>query len=91
MSDNERYTMCSSSAHTDTSSSEQEGTQETWSTENSSSGDELNVLLDFEPYQDEPLGRSSEEEEVDNEADEDGLTPAILAARYEGTVPVHSW
>ena len=43
-----------------------------------------------EPYQDEPLGRSSDESE-DNEEDADGLTPVNLQARFEGEKPLDEW
>jgi len=43
-----------------------------------------------EPYQDKPLGRSSDESK-DNEEDADGLTPANLRARFEGEKPLDEW
>ena len=45
------------------------------------------------PYRDEPLADVGEEDTSMNEeeADVDGLTPAILEARYEKTVNVDSW
>ena len=52
------------------------------------------IYSQIRPYQDEPLAEdadeNTEENEVD-EADEDGLTPAALEARYEREVPVNSW
>ena len=44
-------------------------------------------------YRDEPLADVGEEDTSMNEeeADVDGLTPAILEARYEKTVNVDSW
>ncbi|KAL9961118.1 hypothetical protein ACROYT_G030008 [Oculina patagonica] len=52
------------------------------------------IYSQITPYQDEPLAEdadeNAEENEVD-EADEDGLTPAALEARYEREVPVNSW
>ena len=50
------------------------------------------------PYQDEPLAQidagdenMGEDIEVDEELDEDGLTPTVLEAQYEKRVPVNSW
>ena len=48
----------------------------------------------IEPYPDEPLAEddsSGDGNEVDKEADEDGLTPTVLEARYEREIPVNSW
>ena len=45
-------------------------------------------------YRDEPLADVGDEEDAsmnEEEADADGLTPAILEARYEKTVSVDSW
>ena len=54
--------------------------------------EELVVQMgDFEPYQHEPVGLSSDEEEHRNDTDEDGLTPAVLESRFERQVPVNSW
>ena len=43
-----------------------------------------------EPYQDEPLGRSSDESQ-DNEEDADSLTPANLRTRFEGEKLLDEW
>ena len=43
-----------------------------------------------EPYQDEPRAHSSDDED-DEEEDNDGLSPAILRARFEGEIPVDKW
>ena len=43
-----------------------------------------------EPYQDEPRAHSSDEE-ADEEEDNDGLSPAILRARFDGEISVHEW
>ena len=43
-----------------------------------------------EPYQGEPLTHSSDEDQ-DEEEDEDGLSPAILRARFEGENPLEEW
>lgn len=50
----------------------------------------------YAPYEDEPLAEVDEnneqdEENFDEEADIDGLTPSVLEARYERTVTVDSW
>ena len=49
-----------------------------------SDADEIVSLV--ETYQDEPHAHSSDEE-ADEEKD-DGLSPAILRARFEGEIPV---
>ena len=41
------------------------------------------------PYEDEPLAAAGSEENV--ETDVDGLTPAVLEARYEREIAVSSW
>ena len=48
------------------------------------------VYAQITPYQDEPLAEEDEEEngERNEEADLDGLTPAVLEARYEREVSV---
>lgn len=56
-----------------------------------SDSDEMVVSGLVEPYQDEPLAHSSDEDEEDNELDEDGLSPAILRARFEGESPLTEW
>ena len=45
------------------------------------------------PYQDEPLAEEDEKEngEREEEAHMDGLTPAVLEARYERVVSLESW
>ena len=43
-----------------------------------------------EPYQDEPRDHSSDEDD-DEEEDKDGLSPAILRARFEGEIPLDEW
>ena len=47
------------------------------------SEEELEVVTEFQPYSDEPL--------ADDDADQDGLTPEILEARYERRLTVHEW
>ena len=51
----------------------------------------INVTGLVEPYRDEPLAHSSDADEEDNEVDEDGLSPAILRARFEGESPLTEW
>ena len=43
------------------------------------------------PYQNETLTNATEDGEEVVNGDEDGLTPAVLAARYEGDIPVTEW
>ena len=47
------------------------------------------VLSLVQPYADASAEPDMEEENED--ADADGLTPTVLEARYERTVPVTSW
>ena len=73
------------------SSAESVSSQETSnSTESAESPDEMEVVGHVEPYAGEPLAHSSDEEE-DTEEDQDGLSPAVLRARYEGEVTVNEW
>ena len=45
-----------------------------------------------EHYQDEPLAvDNSDSDESNSEEDEDGLSPAVLEARYDREVAVASW
>ena len=62
--------------------------------ESEDSGEEWGVLDgQMNPYQDEPLADVDEEsaDDGEEEADADGLTPAVLEARYERTMNVDSW
>ena len=53
-----------------------------------SSGQEWGVFDgQMSPYGDEPLAEVCD----DRNSDSDGLTPAVLAARFERTVTVDSW
>ena len=57
--------------------------------EEGQSGD---VPTDFEPYQDEPLASSSDDNiGADAEADVDGIPLASLKARFEKQVTVDEW
>ena len=63
--------------------------------ENEDSGEDWGVIeSEIIPYQDEPLAVNSEETgggDSEEERDVDGLTPAVLESRYEGSVSVESW
>jgi len=48
----------------------------------------MEVVGVVRPYEDEPLAYTTDEEE-DDEEDQDGLTPDILRARFEGEVAVN--
>lgn len=49
------------------------------------------VYSQYTPYEDEPRAEDEEDDVQDEEADVDGLSPAVLESRYERTVPVNSW
>ena len=55
-----------------------------------SSSDELQVDGIIQPYADEPLVHTSDEDE-DDEEDQHGLTPAVLRARFKDEVTVNDW
>ena len=49
------------------------------------------VVSLVQPYEDEPLADAASEPDIEEEnedADADGLTPTVLEARYERTIPV---
>ena len=54
-----------------------------------SDSSEMVVMGIVRPYADEPIAHSSDEE--DSEEDQDGLTPAVLRARFEGQDLVNNW
>ena len=56
----------------------------------SDSGGEMEVVGVVRPYANEPLAHTTDEEE-DDEEDQDGLTPDVLRARFEGEVAVNEW
>ena len=58
--------------------------------QDSESSDEMEVVRLVEPYADEPPAHSSDEEE-DSEEDLDGLSPAVLRARFQREVAVQEW
>ena len=55
------------------------------------SEEELEVVTEFQPYSDEPLADDDADYVGEHEADQDGLTPEILEARYERRLTVHEW
>ena len=66
------------------------------STDVSSENEGEVIIRGNRPYQDEPLAAVNEEEspvvsDSENETDEDGLTPAVLEARYLRQTDVHTW
>ena len=67
--------------------SSQESQEISYSAESS---EEMEVLGFVQPYADEPLAHTSDEED-DAEEDQDGLSPAVLRARFQGDVPVNEW
>ena len=44
-----------------------------------------------EPYEDEPLASDDGDSEDEEEADADGLTPAVLESRFKGQITVPEW
>ena len=50
----------------------------------------MEVVGIVQPYAEEPLASTSDESE-DDEADADGLSPAVLCARFLNQVPVNNW
>ena len=78
MSDSDEVTSLSESAATGNPS------------DTSDSGGEMEVVGEVRPYADEPLAHTTDEEE-DDEEDQDGLTPDVLRARFEGEVAVNEW
>ena len=59
----------------------------------SSDDEEMAFHGQYRPYEDEPLADEEFEMDAtnDEESDQDGLTPDILAARQDKTVPLESW
>ena len=57
-------------------------------------GDVEVIYSQVTPYEDEPLAdveTDAETDEDEEETDLDGLTPAVLEARYEREILVDSW
>ena len=48
-------------------------------------------VTEFQPYSDEPLADDDADYVGEDEADQDGLTPEILEARYERRLTVREW
>lgn len=56
------------------------------------SDDEILIESEILPYQDKPLpNNESASDGDDDDKDIDGLTQAVLEARYEGIMLVNSW
>ena len=75
------------------SSSEQElslNSSSSSESDDDDSGEVDIVVRGINPYENDPLAGSSDEEE-EHQLDEDGLSPAVLCARFEGQVPVNQW
>lgn len=78
----------------ETEYSEQETTDSVSGERNSfSDRDEYHYKGNFSPYQGEPLASSQHDssEEINDDIDEDGLSPAVLKQRYERQIPVQEW
>ena len=56
----------------------------------SDSSQEMEIVGHVQPYADEPLAHSSDEDD-DAEEGHDGLSPATLRARYEGEEVLNEW
>ena len=70
------------------SASSQDSSDET----ETSDSDEMEVVGLVQPYEGEPRALSSDDSDVsDNDADQDGLSPAVLRSRFEGNVLVSEW
>ncbi len=48
------------------------------------------VVSGIVPYENEPLASSSDEKD-ESQLDEDGLSPTVLCARFEGQVTLEEW
>ncbi|KAL9970831.1 hypothetical protein ACROYT_G023278 [Oculina patagonica] len=82
------------SSDTDTSSSYDPVESAEESEELEESGEEWGIVEGrISPYRDEPLANTDDEDTSmdEDEADPDGLSPAVLEARYEKAVSVDSW
>lgn len=51
---------------------------------------EMEVVGRVQPYAEEPIAHTSDEEE-DTAEDEDSLSPAVLRSRFEGQFPLNEW
>lgn len=83
------------SSDSEISSIEQSDSEETDPEEQLENDDvDVEVVLSLvQPYEDEPLADAASEPDIEEneDADADGLTPTVLEARYERTIPVTSW
>ena len=68
-------TMSESDDHISSSASDEQSSSNEYS-------EEMEVLGQVQPYTDEPLAHTSDEDE-DAEEDQDGLSPAVLRSRLE--------
>ena len=50
----------------------------------------MEVVGQVQPYADEPLAHTSDEDE-DTREGKDCLLPAVLRSKFEGEVPVNEW
>lgn len=74
-------------------SSEHERSLQSRSNSESENGDssELDIVVSgIKPYENEPLASSSDEDD-DCQLDEDGLSPSVLCARFNGEITLDQW
>ena len=74
-------------------SSEHEESLHSRSISESENGDssEVDIVVSgIKPYENEPLASSSDEDD-DSPLDEDGLSPAVLCARFNGEMALNQW
>ena len=64
--------------------------RESSNVQESESSHEMEVVGLVEPYADEPLAHSSDDEE-DSKEDLDGISPAVLRARFQREVTLNEW
>ena len=56
------------------------------------SGEDIELVSYVEPYEDEPLASDDgENEDEEEEQDADGLTLAVLEARFERQITIREW
>lgn len=84
------YTTMSGSDDTMSSSESIPSNESSESISSGDTSDEMEVVGRVEPYADEPLAHTGDEEE-DVAEDLDGLSPAVLRARFEGETNVNEW
>lgn len=55
-------------------------------------GEGIEVVGNVEPYEDEPVASDDgDHEDEEDEVDADGLTPAVLEARFERQIAIREW